>query len=523
MTAKESIQQILADHPDKRNKLFCRGYYFTDSDVEPTRYPFYGIWKHEIILGKWHLLVSPQQTYTIGRHGHRTCILIGHAYDPMNEEWRETAILDRLAEATEADFTERLNDLTGIFTLIVIEEEVVKLIGDATCMQNAFYTATDGNIHISSHVNLLGDLLSPARDEYVSRLAGYRFFGLLGNSLPGDLTQYTNIKRLIPNHRVEFSRGGEVIVKRFYWPSKHSMPIEELADRVSAILHRNLRLIGRKFAHPAISVTGGVDSKTTLACANGLYDRFSYFSYTSNPEEAVDADAAKTICEKLGIPHKLYSIPDQDACFEDIELTRTLLLWNTGNLHANNPNDVRKRRFFEDTTDFDVEVKSWASEIGRAYFSKRFNGRTHFGKPTARKCTTLYKFFLHDRKLVRATDAVFRRYLENYFERHEKNPIDWQEQFFWEFRVPSWNGLVITGEHRYSFDITIPYNNRRILALLVSAPLQDRINDTVYQLIRTKMNPQIDEIGIHVNNVKHTHLRARLENMYYSVHSRIPF
>ena len=55
-----------------------------------------------------------------------------------------------------------------------------------------------------------------------------------------------------------------------------------------------------------------------------------------------------------------------------------------------------------------------------------------------------------------------------------------------EHRVPSWNGLVVIGEHRYSFDITIPYNNRRLLELLVSAPLCDRINDIIYQKIRKK-------------------------------------
>ena len=35
----------------------------------------------------------------------------------------------------------------------------------------------------------------------------------------------------------------------------------------------------------SISITGGRDSTTTLACANGLYDRFHYFSYISNEAE----------------------------------------------------------------------------------------------------------------------------------------------------------------------------------------------------------------------------------------------
>ena len=169
-----------------------------------------------------------------------------------------------------------------------------------------------------------------------------------------------------------------------------------------------------------------------------------------------------------------------------------------------------------------MEVKSWASEVGRAYYSKRFNGRKNFGEnPTPRACTTLYKFFLHDRKLVIDTDKVFERYLEKYFVQAKDNPIEWQEQFFWEFRVPSWNGLVITGEHRYSFDITIPYNNRYLLELLLSAPIEDRIRDSIYAEIRNQMEPLIDGTGIAVTNLKHTKNREKAENFYYAIHSKI--
>ena len=217
-------------------------------------------------------------------------------------------------------------------------------------------------------------------------------------------------------------------------------------------------------------------------------------------------------------------IPQQDSEQNLIEETRDILLWNTGNLTSINRNDVRKRRFFADTEDFDVEVKSCASENGRAYYSKRFDGRKDFGKkPTTRACTTLYKFFLHDRKLVKDTDKVFERYLEKYFEQAEQNPVEWQEQFFWEFRVPSWNGLVITGEHRYSFDITIPYNNRYLLELLLSAPIEDRIEDNIYAEIRRQMNPLIDETGVAVTNLKHTKNREKAENIYYALHSRCWF
>ena len=116
---------------------------------------------------------------------------------------------------------------------------------------------------------------------------------------------------------------------------------------------------------------------------------------------------------------------------------------------------------------------------------------------------------------------MFEKYIRKYFEQAKVNPVEWQEQLFWEFRVPSWNGLVITGEHRYSFDITIPYNNRKIFELLLSASIEDRISDRVYTDIRTKMNPAIDLTGVAVTNLKHTERREIIENSYFITHSCI--
>lgn len=44
--------------------------------------------------------------------------------------------------------------------------------------------------------------------------------------------------------------------------------------------------------------------------------------------------------------------------------------------------------------------------------------------------------------------------------------------YLWEFRYGSWGGLVITSEHRVSYDITIPYNNRLLMELFLKLPLE---------------------------------------------------
>lgn len=211
-----------------------------------------------------------------------------------------------------------------------------------------------------------------------------------------------------------------------------------------------MKLIHKKWDNPAISLTGGCDSKTTLACTKGEYENYNYFSYISNDSEEVDAIAAKKICDKLGLQHKTYMIPINNSEFDDYDIYEQILEQNCGNIGKNNNNDIRKRIFFNNNDDFDVEVKSWASEIGRAYYHKRFDKRSFPKNVTPRYLTTLYKVFVLNRKLVRQTDKNFEEFLKKYYTNQDFENVPWYDLLFWEFRVGSWNSLVIqvnTGCH----------------------------------------------------------------------------
>ncbi len=521
---REKIKEIVEKKHHLRDKLFSFGFLLTDNSVEEKQFPFFGDWE-KADIEHFTLLIHKKQKYYIEESQKATFCLIGHAYNPFSFEHNEKKILRDLISEWEKStevFFEKLNEISGIFTLIILGEETW-VIGDPTGIQTCFYGNINGKFYASSHCNLIGDLCGLDVDGYVKKLKEYKYFPLFGNLLPGDLSPFKEIKRLVPNHYVR-RNGTEFYVKRFFTIKKIENDNEIIAGKVARILQDSLKLIAKKWDKPAISLTGGCDSKTTLSCAKGIYDQFNYFSYISSDTEKVDAEAAHEISESLEIPHHIHNISQNDGDFEDLEDVREILYWNGGGVLYNNSNDIRKRCYYSKVDSFDVEIKSWCSEIGRAYYSKRFNNRKNFGKKaTPRKCTTLYKIFLQNRKLAKQTDAVFAEYLEKYFQIPAGNEIPWQEHFFWEYRVAAWNGVTITGEHRYSFDITIPYNNRKLLCLLLSASIENRINDTVYKRIREMMNSDIDKTGIAVQNVKHTKIRAKIENLYYIIHSRLPF
>ena len=225
----------------------------------------------------------------------------------------ENKILKELINIDDSNvFLEKYNELTGIFTLICINEKKVYFFGDPTCMQCVFYTNYNNHIYASTHTNMLGDLLSLKWDPFIKELSQYRFFKLFGNALPGNLTQYKEVKRLIPNHYIVYDQNKIINEKRFYYPTRMQKENVEIEKEFENLMHNNLTLIATKWKKPAISMTGGCDSKTTLACANGLYDKFTYFSYISSDSEKVDAEAAHKICTNLGLKHKIYNISKDD-------------------------------------------------------------------------------------------------------------------------------------------------------------------------------------------------------------------
>jgi len=124
---------------------------------------------------------------------------------------------------------------------------------------------------------------------------------------------------------------------------------------------------------------------------------------------------------------------------------------------------------------------------------------------------------------VRKTDEIFADFLSKYYSDEDFKTWEWYDLFFWEFRMSSWNGLVITGEHRISYDITVPYNNRYLLNMMLSTPIQYRIDDKIHKDIMKLKNEKIANCNISVVNVKHTKNRANAEKLYLALFSKIRF
>lgn len=521
------MQNILKDTPKLRKHLYEKGFFITNSEINVQDYPFYNNWNIRKI-DNYNIYTHNSTRIYCYSTSKSTLFLIGHAYNPFSLDYDEMVILNKLSSFNnDKHFYDYLNELTGVFFLGRIEQNNVEFLVDASGMQYCCYGTINKNVYISSHMRLIGDIANVSEDFFVKKLINYRWYRyLMGNYLPGDLTCYNEIKRVIPNTKVKYI-NNQYNVERFYpnetiIPCKTEDEYNSVIDAAAKILQNTMELIPKKWQRPAISLTGGIDSGTTFAAANGNYDKYETFSYVALEREKIDSIKAKQISNKFNVKHTEYLIPLNNEEIKNFDAYKKILKRNGGDIGPIKDNDTRKKICLINCDVCDVEIKSWVSETSRAYAYKYF-GKKKFRKSLSpRNYTSLYKLFLFNRKLVWKTDKAFKEYLQKYKLKENLLGRDETDFFVWEMMHGGKCGLDI-GVMRSCFDIDIPYNNRKLLDLLLRIPLSYRISDKHHLDLRKNLNKDFFDMNIRVVNANQSSKRAKILGLYYSLNSFFPF
>ena len=511
--------------PEVNKHLFEKGFLITSKELSDLdSFPFYSNWMAKKIDGLYFIVHKKTNLFTYS-FGDKNFFMIGHAYNPFNMVYDENDILKNIAGS--ADYIKSVNELTGIFIFgYIYNSNKIFFLNDASGIQNVCYGVVNGSLYITSHMRLVGAFEDINTDKYVDKLVNYRFYKfMLGNYLPSDLTCYSDVKSLLPNLYAQFD--GETFSAIRFYPNKEIQMCQnegeyrKVIKEGAQILSNTMKLISKKWKAPAISLTGGIDSNTTFAAANGVYDRYKTFSSISMFRESVDAEKAAEISSAFGVPHADYNVSENNLDFNYFDLYKLVFECNDGFIGHYKDNDVRKKITLINNNVCDVEVKSWVSETIRAYAYKYY-GRKKFPKTLKpRDYTSLYKVILN-RKLCNQTDKYFKEYIEKTeLHKHIYN-YDETDFFIWEFEHGKKCSLDI-GVMRSCFDITIPYNNRALLDLLLRVPLKDRISDCHHLDMKKLMNEKLYNMNIRVVNLNETKKRKKLINLYYIFNTHLPF
>lgn len=531
----DEMKEVFEEYPQYKELFYNRGFLVSTVDFEMSNaFPFYGNWKKETVCNeeKNYYFYTQKNTYSYTYDdGRRVFFLIGHAYNPYSMEYDEIDILKSLSIARKDcmdSYWEKESELTGVFCTGYISQGNFYFTTDCCGMQLVYHGTVNGEFYLTSHSKLVSDLTGIQQTKYVKKLVESRFWHYWGTWLPGDLSPFKEMSRMVPNCAGKYSMAKKSIsIKRFY-PTKKIEEVsteeefEEIIHSLGDIMSRNMELIAKKWPEKkvSISVTGGRDSMTCLACTKNSYDKYHYFSYISNYDESVDADAAKKILDHIGLEHELYVIPGEYEEYKNIEAFRKVMECNAGCIGHNNENDVKKRLYFSFNPPCDVEVKSWVNELGRGWYYNKYL-KKHFPKyPNASYWRAMHKVYMHP-WLIHETDIVFRKYLKKYYNKEVFEKMDWLEMYFWEFAWSGGEGVFLTSEHRVSYDITVPFNNRKYVELMLTAPLEKRKVEGIPDTLIPYMEPRIRETGIVIHDISHTSMRALIVTAYLDIMSKI--
>lgn len=521
-----NFRKMIEMRQDLQKYLFIRGFLLTnDNSIDINDFPFYGHW-NKTSVGNYTAYTHELQKASVYEHEGKQFFIFGHAYNPFTMEINEVSILQRIAEAYGTDsYQDRVDEITGVFVYGIVDEDKVTFITDPSGMQSSYYGIVDGSFYITSHSQIIGDLCNLQMNDLTKELINYKWYHrVMGDYLPGDMTQFDEVKRIVPSNEYTYEDGN--ITHHRFWPTKELVIADtkeeyrKVIKKAAWILKRNMELVSRKWEKPYISLTGGIDSNTTFAAANGIYDRFKAFSYVSAEKETIDAEAAEKIASHFGVERILYNIPDSSEWIKDYGEIVQIIEHNNGYVIKRNDNEYRKRIYLIQNIDCDVEVKSWVSETIRAYWYKHY-GRQSFPELSPKLFRNLYKIFLTNRKLAHKIDKVFEKYIEDF--EYESIPSSYPQadMHYNEVTWGSWGGPNISEQKMYA-DITFIYNNRKFLDLMFRVPLKKRISDRHHLDMKRVLNKELYDMNIRVVNLKETDTRARLLNLIFTINTWLP-
>ena len=518
---RDEIKSELDKNPKNREMLFRRGYLLTNKKLKNLEdYPFYGIWS-EHKVDNYFLYVQQEQTVYLQCDKQITSVIIGHAYNPFDMQYREEELCSDLINAYTKgleSYFDKVSELTGLHVIMLFDNGKLIACQDACSLTGCYFGKINNHIYVTEHPQLIADLCNLKMDPNVEKLVETKCYNIGNRHLPGNVTPYKELKRLGANTYLFYD--GTFSIRRFYPIRSHPEfttddDKEKNINEIGRLIHNGINCCTKKWKRRTISLSGGTDSKTTLACANGLYDKFSYFSFHSKPQELVDAEGAKKICDNLGLEHTLYHIPDENSSFTDFDFIKKLLQHNTNYFVNLADNEIRKYIFLHDLDAYDIELKSWASEVARVFFERKYEIKM----PTVlnERCASVFqtRFFGHP-GLLRWSDKKYAEFLQEIGLEKPLYNFEHTDLFYWEIRMGCWGVSVISSQQLYH-RMTMPMNNRKILELFLSFPHDERKSDSVHKRIMASMNQKVVDAEVEIPNLYFHGYRIWMEKLFFKM------
>lgn len=269
-------------------------YYISESDIEIEELT------HKYSFGKYNVLTDSRTPFLHANNDRSECAIFGYAvnvFTGSNENLAQD-IIDNCSNISDVVAFEK--NLGGKYIILYRKGEQYFILGDATCSIPVFYN-TDGLFSCSSNPQYIVKQFGYRPDQSLQVI---RDSGEISQAMPYDITQYREIKQLIPNHYLDFDSQEAV---RFVnsAQSQQAITVEKATELVAPMIETICDFYKSKFKIYC-PITSGRDSRVVLAFLAGKNKELQCYTirHPEHHEDTQDIVVPKQLCKQNNIPYE---------------------------------------------------------------------------------------------------------------------------------------------------------------------------------------------------------------------------
>lgn len=487
---------------NKNFRLYPYGFLLSKTNIQQI--PDY--YKHKYILGTYHFNYDNSYGLKLFESAESFILIHGHFQyvgnnDDLKEEDSFLQNILKLYYSKYETFLEALDFIAGRYCIIIGGRKQLEVFQDASGARSIYYTTNDD--YISSHANLISDATECEPFEFGTKSTYPRF--------SFDNSPYKNVKALVPNFKLKFP---ERKIERFF-PRQNNkytnMNDKEKVSLVENLWKKQLEYYYNNHDHLLVSITGGNDSRISLALARKLKDNLEFFTYCKNPvninpsikRETVN-DKDRIIVEKIlkdiSLNHQFIYYDDRDL--EISKQTDYILSRNSIAKHGRFLINLYLKNF---PNNHNMHLRGTCLEIVQSvYVSSKFDSSNETAVLN-RYLKTAEKFF----HLL--SEDSFKEIGLNGIKTlgYDKDQYDFHvlDLYYWEHRMGRWHPELLN-ETDIAFDTFLPFNLRAILEIGMSFTFEKRKSGYLFKELINNSYPILNFYG--VNNIHNIYEQNKL-------------
>ena len=403
------------------------------------------------------LAVHPKTQIAVSQNDSEPLAILGEAVHPDRPYLDLAGIANHLGTNPGTRQAE-VDKLVGRFALIQRRRgSDLTIQTDAIGMRTVYFALSDSGVIAGSHARLVAE----ARGGGGKRKdRPYRW------GYPGITTPYSSVFRLPPN--CELSLGKGTLQRFFPVTAVPETRIEEAWDLAFARAGKTIAALAKR-RKLLLSLSAGLDSRTSLAACRKLWPEIKFFTYHGHPKNEIDARVAAVIVKTLGLQHVFV---DDPPAVVDREVLK-IISANTFTSHKRRLASAYHSCFGEHRF---LHIRSNLLEIARSNLFRRFGKRPRFreGPSTAQSMTDLYRVSagLKPENSAHVLPAFEHNIAATDYGSTIGKVSPW-DLYFVEHRMGAWHAGVLL-ESDVSFDTVIAFNSREVVRHFMGVPQEVR-------------------------------------------------